>query len=328
MEYITVKADCGLTIKDVLKRRMGFSTRLLRVLKREGGVYLNGKPCWLNVRVEEKDRIRIDFPQEKSHFPPQDIPLEVLFEDGDLLIINKQPGIVVHPTKGHPDHTLANALAMDMEKKGESYKIRFVNRLDMDTSGVLVVAKNAFTQQALVDQMKKGQTEKRYLALLEGRLSPLEGSVDRPIGEAPGRVGRVIDEDGYPCLTHYRVRDYYLLENQSLSRLFQAPEDAKTQPGQRDRLWERDHILSLTELLLETGRTHQIRVHMAYLGHPVLGDSLYGRKREDLIGRQALHGASFSFFHPRTGERLRVEAPLPRDMLDLILKEKGAPDPG
>lgn len=291
MNYKAEKRDEGLTIKEVLKRRKGFSTRLLRKLKLEGGVFLNGTPKWLNERVSEGDFIEVQFPQEESHFEPEDIPIEILYEDEDLLLINKQPGVVVHPTKGHPFGTIANGLAMEMKNRGEAFKVRFVNRLDMDTSGVLVIAKNSFSQESLVRQMKENKTEKIYLAIVDGVMAEKEGTIDLPIGiEDENSVGRVVTEKGYPSVTHFKVEAV-------------LPEER-----------------TLVRLRLETGRTHQIRVHMSYIGYPVTGDSLYGTTRPDVIGRQALHAEEFAFFHPRTGLPVRVRAAIPADMSALIEK--------
>ena len=163
MKYEVMKADHGLMIKDILKRRMNFSTRLIRKLKLEGGVTLNREESRLNVAVRVGDVIEVKFPAEKSGFEPQDIPVDIVFEDEDLMIINKQPGIVVHPTKGHPHTTIANALTFLMEQRNDYFKTRFVNRLDMDTSGLLIVAKNAFAQESLQQQMKEVSTVKKYI---------------------------------------------------------------------------------------------------------------------------------------------------------------------
>lgn len=288
MKYECKKADAGLMIKDVLKRRMNFSTRLIRKLKETGGVELSGVESKLNVKVRVGDVIKVTFPEERSDFVPEDIPLDIVFEDEDFLIINKQPGIVVHPTKGHPYGTLANALAYLMQERNEYFKIRFVNRLDMDTSGLLIVAKNAFSQEGLQQQMKEDRTVKKYIAVVEGILDAEEGIIDLPIGVGDeNEVGRIVTPDGYPSVTRYRFLG--------------------TARGGR----------SLVELTLETGRTHQIRVHMSYIGHPVTGDSLYGRTTPD-IGRQALHAARLEFDHPVKGGRVVVEAPLPEDIMALI----------
>lgn len=289
MKYEVKKPDEGLMIKDILKRRMGFSTRLIRKLKLEGGVSLNRVESKLNVTVRVGDVIKVEFPQEESRFEPQDIPLDIVYEDEDLMIINKSPGIVVHPTKGHPVGTIANALMYLMQKRGEVFKIRFVNRLDMDTSGLLIVAKNAFAQEQLQKQMKENLIVKKYLAVVDGVMDSEKGTIDLPIGIVDeNAVGRAVTPDGYPSVTHYKVRKY--LKN------------GKT----------------LVELTLETGRTHQIRVHMSYIGHPVTGDSLYGTAQPELIGRQALHSYYLGFRHPVTDEWIEIRGELPDDIKNLM----------
>ena len=292
MKYETQSKDDGWKIRDVLKRRMGFSTRLIRKLKDEGGVFLDGEERWLNVPVQPGQVIEVNFPEETSWFEPQDIPLEILMEDEDLLILNKQPGIVVHPTKGHADGTIANALAYYMKQKGENWKIRFVNRLDMDTSGLLIVARNAFSQEKLQQQMKNGGIVKKYLAVVDGTLEEEEGVIDLPIGLiGENEVGRCVRADGYPSITKYKRINIL--------------------KGER----------TLVELTLETGRTHQIRVHMAHIGHPVTGDSLYGTARPEVIGRQALHAWSLSFDHPTKNTRVEITAEMPEDMKVLCVTE-------
>ncbi len=289
MKYEVKKPDEGLMIKDILKRRMGFSTRLIRKLKLEGGVSLNRVESKLNVTVRVGDVIKVEFPQEESRFEPQDIPLDVVYEDDDLMIINKSPGIVVHPTKGHPVGTIANALTYLMQQRNEIFKIRFVNRLDMDTSGLLIVAKNAFAQEQLQKQMKENLIVKKYLAVVDGVMDSEKGTIDLPIGIVDeNSVGRAVTPDGYPSVTHYKVRQY--LKN------------GKT----------------LVELTLETGRTHQIRVHMSYIGYPVTGDSLYGTAQPELIGRQALHSYYLGFRHPVTDEWIEIRGELPDDIKNLM----------
>jgi len=289
MKYEVKKPDEGLMIKEILKRRMGFSTRLIRKLKLEGGVSLNRVESKLNVTVRVGDVIKVEFPQEESRFEPQDIPLDVVYEDDDLMIINKSPGIVVHPTKGHPVGTIANALTYLMQQRNEIFKIRFVNRLDMDTSGLLIVAKNAFAQEQLQKQMKENLIVKKYLAVVDGVMDSEQGTIDLPIGIVDeNSVGRAVTPDGYPSVTHYKVRQY--LKN------------GKT----------------LVELTLETGRTHQIRVHMSYIGHPVTGDSLYGTAQPELIGRQALHSYYLGFRHPVTDEWIEIRGELPDDIKNLM----------
>lgn len=289
--YVLKKEDEELRIREILKRRLGFSSRLVRKLKIQGGVELNGAFTKLFEKGRVGDTLTVDLPEETSQFEPEPIPIQVLYEDSDLLLINKQPGFVVHPTKGHANHTIANGLMQYMIDTDQAFKIRFINRLDMDTSGVLLIGKNSHCQDDFTRQASENLVEKKYLAVVHGWPQEEEGTVDEPIGLAQeDQVQRIVRGDGYPSVTHYRVLSRY------------------------------EAGFSLVELLLETGRTHQIRVHMAHLGHPIVGDVLYGTQEEALIGRQALHARSLSFVHPVKGGPMTAEAPLPEDMLCLLEK--------
>lgn len=278
--------EADLEVKDIMRNNFDFSSRLRNRIKREKLLMLNGiqTPGWHKVR--EGDVISISLPDERSGFEPQNIPVFPVFEDNDILILNKQPGIIVHPTKGHPSGTVANALMHYMSVTDQSFKIRFVNRLDMDTSGLLIVAKNAYCQNDFTRQMRENTLEKRYVAIVKGILDKDNGTIDLPIGRPdPENVKRGVMESGAPSVTHYTVLKRFLKSGYTLA-----------------------------ELLLETGRTHQIRVHMSHIGHPVLGDWLYGGDNIHLIERQALHAAKLSFTHPITKEKLCMEAPIPEDM--------------
>ena len=189
--YTVTEKDRELSVKELLRRNFHFSSRLLTKIKQQDLAKLNGEPVrgWMVARPG--DKLTVNLPEETSDFPPEDIPISVVFEDKDLLIINKQPGHVVHPTKGKPCHTIANGISKKMRDDGESYKIRFANRLDMNTSGLLIVAKNGFVQEQIIKQMKAGIIEKRYLAVLDGIITADSGSVDAPIGRPdPDEVER------------------------------------------------------------------------------------------------------------------------------------------
>ena len=288
------KEDEGMEVREIMRTYFDFSARLRNKIKREKLVMLNDEqtPGW--IKPEVGDVIRIDLPEEKSHFEPQPIPLDPVYEDDDLLIINKQPGLIVHPTKGHPTGTVANALMYYMEHTGKPFKIRFVNRLDMDTSGLLVVAKNAYCQNDYTRQMKENLVQKRYLAIVKGILENDHGTIDLPIGRPdPENVARGVMEGGAPSVTHYTVRERFL------------------QSG-----------YTLVELLLETGRTHQIRVHLAQAGHPLWGDALYGPAlspaEEKAAPRQMLHAWKLEFRHPVTGRAMRFCCPPPADIPDCM----------
>lgn len=289
--YVVSPEDGDMTVKQVLKRKMGFSSRLLGQLKREGRVTRNGREVRLFADVIEGDVIQADLPEERCSFLPQDIPIETVYEDEDMMVINKQPGVVTHPTKGHPAGTIANGLMKYMERKGISFKIRFVNRLDMNTSGLLMVAKNSHCQDSMMKQMRRNQVEKTYTAIVRGIIEEERGTIDLPIGRPdPDEIRRCVMEDGSPSVTHYEVLERF--------RVSEAENGGYT----------------LVKLRLETGRTHQIRVHMTHCGHPLIGDTLYGREDPELIGRQALHAGSLSFFQPVSGQPVKCEAGLPEDM--------------
>lgn len=315
--YIVTEDDKELTISKLLKRNYNFSSRLMAKLKSEELIYLNGEKAknWIVPAVG--DKLTVILPTETSDFPPEDIPINVIFEDENILVINKQPGFVVHPTKGKPYNTMANGIMNKMIHDGENYKIRFANRLDMNTSGLLVVAKNSFSQDNLVKQMQHDGIEKRYIAVVDGIIDEDSGTINMPIGRPdPNEVERWIlseDKGGYPSITRYFVKERYP---------------------------KKDNGYTLVELKLDTGRTHQIRVHMSYFGHPVTGDHLYnngdpflyrethGDFRRDegyfetptskYISRQALHAYKLSFNHPVTGEKMEFLAPIPDDIENLI----------
>jgi 23S rRNA pseudouridine1911/1915/1917 synthase len=284
--------DSGRSIKDILRNELGLSKRLRAKLKDNPQlVHLNGVEAagWIPLKIG--DQVTIDFPQETSNFIPEDIPIKVIYEDDDLLILNKQPGIVCHPTKGHPSHTISNGLQHYIDTNNREFKIRFINRLDMDTSGVLAIAKNSHSQDAVVKQMHQKKVEKKYLAVVKGIIEEDFGTINQPIGQPdPLLVQRGVVEGGDESTTHFKVISRY-------------PKG-----------------YTLVELILETGRTHQIRVHLLHLGYPVVGDHLYGENEPFLIERQALHALSLSLRHPITGEPMCFEAPLPEDMENLIQK--------
>lgn len=289
LTYRLKKEDEELALRSLLRREFGVSTRFLRKLKEEDHILLDGVPTKAFEHGKRGQILQVEMPRETSWFEPEDIPVDVIYEDEDLIVVNKQPGLVVHPTNGKPNHTMVNGLAKRMMDRGEEYKIRLVNRLDMDTSGICIVAKNGYCQDFFMKQMEKNQVEKTYRAFVRGTLTGA-GTIDLPIGRKENDpYRRAVREDGAPSVTHYR----------SLST------------------FEKNY--SLVELVLETGRTHQIRVHMAHLGYPLISDHLYGagEAEHDLIPRQALHACAISFLHPRTRERLFLEAPLPEDMIRL-----------
>ena len=181
-EHIVTEEEFGLTINQILRQNYKFSSRFRTKMKYQSLVDLNGEQAPGYIRPVPGDVIGVRLPEEKSDFPPEDIPLDIIYDDDDLILINKQPGIIVHPTKGHPDHTIANAVMYYMGETGQSFKVRFANRIDMDTSGIIIVAKNANAQNGLSTQMRAGTVVKKYYALVEGCIKEDDLSVDMPVG--------------------------------------------------------------------------------------------------------------------------------------------------
>lgn len=289
LHYDLTSEDEGLRVRSLIKNRLNISSRLLRSIKYRGGqILLNGNEVRTDKCAYVGDRLTVIFPREKSNFDPQPIAFDVLYEDEDLLVIDKPAGYVVHPTKGHPSGTIANGVMDYMIKKGDSYKIRFANRLDMDTSGVLLIAKNSMVQESFAAQ---SNVKKKYTALVSGIIKKDEATIDEPIGQVnKEKVSRSVMEEGARSITHFRVMERF-------------------KKG-----------YTLLELEIETGRTHQIRVHLSHIGHPVLGDVLYGEKYPNLIERQALHAHYLELTHPFTKKRISFKSNLPSDFQLLIDK--------
>ncbi len=305
--YRLTEADEGLYVKEVLQRRFSLSSRLMRKIKISGQIALDGQKARLRDKGRSGQMLTVSFPKESSYFDPENIPLDVVYEDDDLLVVNKQPFLVVHPTKNYQSGTLANALAYRLQERGESWKIRFINRLDRDTSGLVLVAKNGHAQDAVSAQMEQGTTEKKYLALVHGLFEETEGRIDAPIDKDPDhKARRMVREDGYPSVTLYKVLDSWNVPD--LGPDFTPWQGAKRIDG-----------YSLVELTLLTGRTHQIRVHLTHLGHPIAGDELYGQlfgyeAGTDVLNRQALHAYSLRLKQPLTGGPIHLQTPMPDDI--------------
>lgn len=290
-EYTVTEEDLGSTINQILRRNYKFSARFRTKMKYQHLVDLNGTPAPGYVVPDVGDIIGVRLPEESSDFPAQDIPLDIIYEDDDIIMISKQPGVIVHPTKGHPDHTIANGVMKYMEDSGQSFKVRFANRIDMDTSGLIIVCKNANAQNELSNQMRKNTVIKKYIALTEGDISEDHFFIDIPIGR-PDSV--------------------------SIRRCHMETEDGGKEARSEVRVLERFSSSeygphTLVEVTLHTGRTHQIRVHLSHIGHPIAGDRLYDGGT-DLIDRQALHAYYIEFDHPVSGERVSFEASLPEDI--------------
>lgn len=289
LDYKISKDEVGLSLIEVLSQHMDVSSRMIRKSKDGKSIQLNGYPVSVNAKVRCNDVVTVILEKEPNIFEPQEIPIEVVYENQDLLIVNKQPYVVVHPTKGHPDQTIGNGIAKHFENEGFDGKIRFINRLDRDTSGLLLVAKNGYAQQIISNQMRDDEVEKRYMALVSGLVEKDADTINLPIGRPNAEdLRRAVMADGQDSVTHYEVVERY---------------DNAT----------------LVKIRLETGRTHQIRVHFSHLGHPLIGDELYGCPSEE-IQRQALHSYYLKFKLPRTHEEVELEADLPFDFKALIAK--------
>ena len=295
--YLTLKITpglAGLEVNTLLRRTLGLSGTVLRRVKWLGdGITLDG--ARVNVRARAKEgqtlAVRMTDPQPTSGVVPTPGPLDIVYEDGDLVVLNKAPGVLVHPGHGHFDDTLGNFLMYHYRECGDESDFHPVHRLDRGTSGLLVAAKHPHAQERLKNQLHSGDFRRVYLAVCDGAPPASAGMVDAAIGRADGSLmRRAARPDGQPARTHYKVLRSW---------------------GPR----------SLLELELDTGRTHQIRVHMAHIGCPLTGDFLYGTENRTLITRPALHSARLELLHPITGERLSFAAPLPADLAALIPEE-------
>jgi 23S rRNA pseudouridine1911/1915/1917 synthase len=277
-----------------------FSRAKLQKLIKAGAVTQNGKPCKPNAAVKPGDAIRVtdDTPTPDALPVPEDIPLDIVYEDADVAVINKPKGMVVHPAPGSETGTLVNALLyhfQSLSQAGGATRPGIVHRIDRFTSGLLVVAKNDAAHEALARQFALHTAHREYLCLVHGNLKEDSGTVDAPIGRhKTDRKRMAVTPDGRNAVTHWRVLERFGTE-------------------------------TLLFVKLETGRTHQIRVHMAYLKHPILGDEVYGSSAPKLgLNGQALHGFRLTFTHPKTGEPMTFTAPLPEDFLTALKRLGGS----
>ena len=293
-----LEAEAGGERLDVfVVRRIPALTRApVQKLIGDGRVLVAGERAKASLRLEAGQRVTVDVPPAvEATAVAEDIALDVIFEDADMLVVNKPPGMTVHPSPGHTTSTLVNAILAhcdDLSGIGGVLRPGIVHRLDRDTSGVIVVAKNDAAHNALAKQLKERSVEKTYVALVEGTPKPLEGAIDAAIARDPrNRQRMAIVDRGRASVTAYTVV-------------------------------ERFAGMSLVEARPKTGRTHQIRVHFAAIGHPIVGDRVYG-KASAIVGRQFLHARRIAFAHPRTGERVEFEAPLPVDLDEALRKARG-----
>ncbi len=291
LDYTIPPEEAGTPVGVLLRRRMGLSGRVVRRIKwLEDGILLDGVRVTTRAagRPGQVLSARLSDPERRSGLVPAPGPLDIVYEDEDVLVLNKQPGVAVHPSSGKKENTIGNFLLHYYDSKGIEADFHPVHRLDRGTSGLMIVAKHPHAQEVLRLALHTPDFRREYLAVCDGRPQPAAGVIDAPIAHAPDSpIRHCVDPAGLPARTAYET-------------LLSA--------GGR----------SLVRLVLSTGRTHQIRVHMAALGCPLTGDFLYGREAPELIPRPALHSAALAFRQPVTGRLLRFTVPLPQDMRALL----------
>ena len=300
MEILTLqpnKEDAGRRVDAWLAANLDDVTRSAAArLLEEGRVTCGGKALAKNYKLTGAETLKVALPEpEPVDVAPQDIPLDVVYEDGDVIVVNKPKGLVVHPAPGHPDGTLVNALLYhcgdSLSGIGGELRPGIVHRIDRDTSGLIIAAKNDFAHQKLAAQLQDHTLARIYHCIVTGNLREDSGTVNAPIGRHPvDRKKMAVVANGRPAVTHWTVLERF--------------------PG-----------FTYVECRLETGRTHQIRVHMAHIGHPILGDTVYGNKKPvpGLQG-QCLHAVGLRFLHPRTGEMVELSCGLPEEFRTQLQK--------
>ncbi|HJC91829.1 MAG TPA: RluA family pseudouridine synthase [Candidatus Mediterraneibacter excrementigallinarum] len=295
-EYHLISNTDNERIDKFLSRELtDISRSYIQKLLKEKHILVNGKPVKANYKLSQKDSIEVSVPEsEPLDIVPEDIPLDIIYEDNDILVVNKPKGMVVHPAPGHYSHTLVNAVLFHCGKdlSGINGVIRpgIVHRIDMDTTGSLLICKNDRAHQILAEQLKEHSITRRYQAIVIGNLKDDQGTVNAPIGRHPTDRKKMStrSNSSRPAVTHYRVL-------------------------------ERFGDYTYIECELETGRTHQIRVHMSSIGHPILGDKVYGPvKCPFKLEGQTLHAKTLGIIHPSTGEYMEFDAPLPEYFLKLL----------
>ncbi|MFA9399250.1 MAG: RluA family pseudouridine synthase [Clostridiaceae bacterium] len=288
IKYQVINISSKTKLRAYLKDRENISTRFLLSAAKEGRIKVNGKVEKLNYILKEKDIIEMILNRNESqNIEPEKMDIKVMYEDDDILVVDKPSNIVVHPTKSYPSNTLANGIVYYFREKGDKTIVRLVSRLDMNTSGLILIAKNQFSHMSLSRDKKEFQ--KKYIAVIHNHMEEEKGTIDLPIyRQLDGDIRRIVDDRGQNSITHYKIIERY----------------------------EKGELL---ELDLETGRTHQIRVHLNYFNCPIYGDDLYCNEDDSiLIGRQALHAKAIRFIHPRTQKIVNIESEIPKDIKNLI----------
>lgn len=286
IDYIIDEDSAGLRVEQFLRRKRYSGQNLSEIKRMPKSILVNGVHYYMRQELSTGDhlQVRICETQNSEKIPPTKLPLDIVYEDEDLLVLNKPAGMPIHPSLNNYTISIANALAYYFQSQGKPFIFRCCNRLDRDTSGLTIVSKHLVSGSILSDMTKYREVHREYLAIARGSVTPSEGTIQAPLGRKEGTIiERTVDwEHGEDAVTHYKV--------------------VKEANGH-----------SLVSLRLETGRTHQIRIHMKYLGYPLIGDYLYNPDMEYMT-RQALHSHHMEFTHPITGEHMSFTAPLPEDM--------------
>lgn len=290
IDYIIDEDSAGLRVEQFLRRKRYSGQNLSEIKRMPKSILVNGVHYYMRQELSKGDhlQVRICETQNSEKIPPTKLPLDIIYEDEDLLVLNKPAGMPIHPSLNNYTNSMANALAYYFQSQGKPFIFRCCNRLDRDTSGLTIVSKHLVSGSILSDMTKYREVHREYLAIARGSVTPSEGTIQAPLGRKEGTIiERTVDwEHGEDAVTHYKV--------------------VKEANGH-----------SLVSLRLETGRTHQIRIHMKYLGYPLIGDYLYNPDMEYMT-RQALHSHHMEFTHPITGEHMSFTAPLPEDMVRVM----------
>ena len=282
---LAVDSEKGRLDKYISEQIPDLSRTRVKELIDDNKILVNGKKEKPSYKIADQDQISIEIPKkEPLNLEPENLNLDIVYEDDDVIVVNKPQGMVVHPAAGHPDHTLVNGLlyhTRELAKSPEGFRPGIVHRIDKDTSGLLMVAKNDKARESLEKQLAAKTNKREYLALVHGNFDTQSGVINAPIGRNPyNRKQMAVNPDGKQAVTHFQVLEQF-----------------------------KDY--SLVKCILETGRTHQIRVHMKYIGHPLAGDPLYGPKKTLKGNGQFLHAETLGFEQPTTGEWLEFSCPIP-----------------
>lgn len=290
IDYIIDEDSAGLRVEQFLRRKRYSGQNLSEIKRMPKSILVNGVHYYMRQELSKGDHLQVCICETKNSekIPPTNLPLDIIYEDEDILVLNKPAGMPIHPSLNNYTNSMANALAYYFQSQGKPFIFRCCNRLDRDTSGLTIVSKHLVSGSILSDMTKYREVHREYLAITRGSVTPSEGTIQAPLGRKEGTIiERTVDwEHGEDAVTHYKV--------------------VKEANGH-----------SLVSLRLETGRTHQIRIHMKYLGYPLIGDYLYNPDMEYMT-RQALHSHHMEFTHPITGEHMSFTAPLPEDMARVI----------